>query len=515
MGPDTAGARGQASLPRLLDTLRRRSWLVPYAILVVVAVADLATGTSIPIVSFLVLAPILASRLVGREHVAACGVAAFVVGFVLSLYGGLATGHIVALMVLVALATMFALISQGAYRREQSALSRARDTIDLAGSLLAGVQPEEAYALLARSARTLYAADVAAVYRYDGDLMTIWRDDRDTAVAPMPGRFGPATFPGAFGELPCRVRAHDYGAPEGTMLDARGLHSLLWLPLADESGTVGALALAWRRDPKLTADSIEASQRFAALGARAIVGSERARMQGEVLQHLLALLLTTPPSWGRGYRIGVRYESASALAQIGGDFYDVVEVGEDALAFIIADARGKGLEASSMVAVLKGAFRSLAGEGAGPGRILTRLDRVVIREGGDEDFVTALVGRIHEDGRITLASAGHPLPLGSAPVPLEVGAPLGMGQGFREAHAQLTPGDRLLCYTDGLIEARDETGDFLDSTSIARTLSSTTVDGMLDALVHLVKEHAHGNLNDDLALLALEYTPQPDAEPTC
>src|SRR4029450_7798065 len=108
----------------------------------------------------------------------------------------------------------------------------------------------------------------------------------------------------------------------------------------------------------------------ASLGARAISGSERVRAQTEVLEQVQALLLTTPPAWASGFRIGVRYHSASGLAQIGGDFYDVVELDEHGLAFILADARGKGLEASSLAAVLKGAFRSLAGEGAGPGGVL-------------------------------------------------------------------------------------------------------------------------------------------------
>jgi len=116
-----------------------------------------------------------------------------------------------------------------------------------------------------------------------------------------------------------------------------------------------------------------------ALGARAISGSERVRAQTEVLAQVQALLLTTPPSWAAGYQVGVRYQSASGLAQIGGDFYDVVEVDDLGLAFILADARGKGLEASSLAAVLKGAFRTLAGEAAGPARILHRLDRLVAR----------------------------------------------------------------------------------------------------------------------------------------
>lgn len=506
-GAETAVQGRWTSTWRSLGGFRRRGWLVPYLTLAIVVWVDVWLGRTVSLVGFLVLAPMLASRLVGRTHVAACGAAAFVVGVLLSEQNLGSARQTVTQIVLIALGTLIALISQGAYRREQSALTRAGDTIDLAGSLLAGVQPEEAYAMLARSARTLYDADVAAVYRYDGERMTLWRDDRDAAVPPMPGRFGTGAFPAAFGDLPHRVRAADHDAAETTMLDARGLHSLLWLPLTAESGTVGTVALAWRRDPKLTAESIEASRRFAVLGARAIVGSERARMQAEVLQHVLALLLTKPPAWGRGFTLGVRYESASELAQIGGDFYDVVEVGEDALAFIIADARGKGLEASSLVAVLKGAFRSLAGEGAGPGRILTRLDRLVTREGEDEDFVTALVGRVHDDGRITLATAGHPLPFGTANLDPAVGAPLGLGQGFTETRGQLKPGDRLLCFTDGLIEARDAAGRFLDHDRIQRTLTGTSLEGTLDALIKLVKAHAHGNLNDDLALLALEYTP--------
>jgi phosphoserine phosphatase RsbU/P len=222
---------------------------------------------------------------------------------------------------------------------------------------------------------------------------------------------------------------------------------------------------------------------------------------------VLALLLSEPPAWTRGYAIGVRYESASQLAQIGGDFYDVVEVGQDGLAFIIADARGKGLEASSLAAVLKGAFRSLAGEGAGPGRILTRLDRLVRREGEDEDFVTALVGRVHADGRLTLASAGHPIPFGAAPALPRVGAPLGLGDSPPEGRGRLMPGDRLICFTDGLVEARDPDGEFIDQTTLKTTLTEERLEVVLDRLVELVTEHVQGRLGDDLALLGLDYDP--------
>jgi serine phosphatase RsbU (regulator of sigma subunit) len=296
------------------------------------------------------------------------------------------------------------------------------------------------------------------------------------------------------------------------MLEARGLSSLLWLPLLDRAGEqLGTIVLAWKRDPKLSAQALEASESFAGLGARAISGSERVRAQTEVLEQIQALLLSAPPAWVSGFQVGVRYQSASGLAQIGGDFYDVVELDERGLAFILADARGKGLEASSLAAVLKGAFRSLAGEGAGPARILNRLDRLVAREGGDEDFVTALAGRLHPDGRILLASAGHPAPLGAGPRLVQVAAPLGLGTQANESQGHLRPGDRLVCYTDGLVEARNAAGEFLDRSVFEDAIAAESLTAALDRLVELVDRHADGRHADDLALLGLEYDPrEPD-----
>ena len=234
----------------------------------------------------------------------------------------------------------------------------------MAGSLAAGLEPQEAYDLLARSARTLYAANAAAVYRRQGEQMVTVAQARDPEVPAMPLRLPRASFPAAFMTVTRRVSARST-EPEAPML-AVGLDSLLWLPLLDRTGDqLGTIVLAWKRDPRLSAQALEASESFAGLGARAISGSERVRAQTEVLEQVQALLLTTPPAWVAGFQVGVRYQSASGLAQIGGDFYDVVELDERGLAFILADARGKGLEASSLAAVLKGAFRSLAGEGPG------------------------------------------------------------------------------------------------------------------------------------------------------
>jgi serine phosphatase RsbU (regulator of sigma subunit) len=157
--------------------------------------------------------------------------------------------------------------------------------------------------------------------------------------------------------------------------------------------------------------------------------------------------------------------------------------------------------------VLKGGFRSLVGEGATPARILARLDRLVAREGGDEDFVTALAGRVEPNGRFVLASAGHPAPLGDGPRFLPVAAPLGLGTQPVEAHGQLRPGQRLLCYTDGLVEARNPAGAFLERASLEQAAAAGSLTEALDRLVELVDRHAAGRHSDDLALLGLQYDP--------
>ena len=487
-----------------------RGWLLPYLLVALVAAVELLVG-GIIVGGFLVLAPLLASRVATRRtQVIAVGVVTLATAAALGVVTGKLTGGQLGIrMTLIALATLFALVNWGAAQREQSALERAADTIRMAGSLAAGLEPEEAYDLLARSARTLYAANSAAVYRRQGEQMLVVAQARDPEVPAMPYRLARASFPAAFMTVTRRVGARSPGDPEAPMLEARGLASLLWLPLLDRAGEqLGTIVLAWERDPRLSAQALEASESFASLGARAISGSERVRAQTEVLEQVQALVLTTPPAEAAGFQIGVRYQSASGPAQIGGDFYDVVELDERGLAFILADARGKGLEASSLAAVLKGAFRSLAGEGAGPARILNRLDRLVAREGGDEDFVTALAGRLHPDGRILLASAGHPAPLGDGPRLVQVAAPLGLGTQANESQGHLRPGDRLVCYTDGLVEARNATGEFLDPSVFEEAVRAESLTAALDLLVELVDEHAGGRHDDDLALLGLEYDPQ-------
>jgi serine phosphatase RsbU (regulator of sigma subunit) len=89
-----------------------------------------------------------------------------------------------------------------------------------------------------------------------------------------------------------------------------------------------------------------------------------------------------------------------------------------------------------------------------------------------------------------------------------VAAPLGLGTQANESQGHLRPGDRLVCYTDGLVEARNAAGEFMDRSVFEQAAAAEPLTAALDQLVELVDRHADGRHDDDLALLALEYHPR-------
>src|SRR4029453_19682098 len=134
------------------------------------------------------------------------------------------------------------------------------------------VEPEEAYELLDRSARTLYAADAVAVYRRQGDRMVLVAQHRGPRVSPLPSRIASRTLPAAFTGRLFQASVRSPPAPQTTMLQARGLGSVLWVPLIDAAGhQTGTLALAWRRpDPRLSQHEQETSHPLAPPAATGI-----------------------------------------------------------------------------------------------------------------------------------------------------------------------------------------------------------------------------------------------------
>lgn len=255
---------------------------------------------------------------------------------------------------------------------------------------------------------------------------------------------------------------------------------------------------------------------------------ERIRRVTEVAAVAQATILHPVPVVVDGLTLASRYISASADALVGGDMYDVLST-PTGVRLLLGDARGKGLPAVQTAATVLSAFRSAAPR---PGVDLAQLAheiedtlRARLRE---EDFVTAVLCEIDPAGGLAIVNCGHPHPLRlvSGRLPETLGShaspPLGLGVEPVIEHYDLAPGDRLLLFTDGLVEARDAAGEFFDVEVAARGTVSPVAGGWgeaalesaLERLMDAVRQHVGGNLTDDVAVLLVEVPHRrPSSDP--
>src|SRR5215471_5600388 len=247
-----------------------------------------------------------------------------------------------------------------------------------------------------------------------------------------------------------------------------------------------------------------------------------ARMTAIAEASQLALLPSLPPEM-TGINIAARYRSATREASVGGDLYEIIPTGHG-IRVIIGDVRGKGLDAILLARHVLSAFRRSAVAVPALEHVAGEVSRAIRPHLGEEDFVTAALAQIVPGGELTIVNCGHHPPLLRHCSGLQLltgGAaalPLGLEDDFTAFTATWAPGDRLLLYTDGLVESRDEHGGFLPEEEIATALLAADCDKALDTLVTTVHRHTGGHARDDMALLLLEHGVSPrscaDGHPT-
>nr|WP_276610997.1 PP2C family protein-serine/threonine phosphatase [Kineococcus siccus] len=218
-----------------------------------------------------------------------------------------------------------------------------------------------------------------------------------------------------------------------------------------------------------------------------------------------------------------RYVSASADALVGGDLYDVVTT-ERGVRLVVGDVRGKGLPAVHTAAAVLSAFRHTAPLPSVPLDDVARaVEQAVLPRLGPEDFVTAVFCDVGHDGSLDVVLCGHPSPLlltadrPALAVAEHRSPPLGLGLDVRVEHSTLAAGDRLLLFTDGLVEARAADGRFFDLAREVDVLAprgprgTVDLEPGLDRLLAAVRAHVGGLVSDDLALLLLQRLEGADA----
>jgi phosphoserine phosphatase RsbU/P len=223
----------------------------------------------------------------------------------------------------------------------------------------------------------------------------------------------------------------------------------------------------------------------------------------------VALLPPVPPEI-TGISIAARYRSATPEASVGGDLYEIIPTGHG-IRVIIGDVRGNGLETIVLARHVLSAFRRSAVAVPALEHVAGEVSKAIKPRLGDEDFVTAVLAQIAPGGALAVVNCGHHPPLlhhGGGLRPLTgttVALPLGLEDDFTAFTASWLPGDRLLFYTDGLVESRNHHGDFLPEDQIATALLAADCDQALDMLMTAVCRHTAGHGHDDMALLLLEY----------
>src|SRR5580693_1321256 len=230
-------------------------------------------------------------------------------------------------------------------------------------------------------------------------------------------------------------------------------------------------------------------------------------------------LLREVPEAVTSARLASRYVSAAAEARVGGDLLEVVaDAGRPR--WLIGDTRGKGLSAVRLASVAMTSFRdACARPGLDLPEIARAVDWSVTRAAGQEDFVTALFADYDPRGWLELVTCGHPPPLRltadgglQALTPAAYATPLGLRPHMSASTFTVSPGDRLVFYTDGLLEARDRAGRYFRLEDCLDTLRRTDLEAAADELLDRLVAHTGRRLDDDVAVLLFEAAPGPVAD---
>ena len=299
-----------------------------------------------------------------------------------------------------------------------------------------------------------------------------------------------------------------------------GMSSVMLVPLTGRSGVIGVLTLIYaesgRHYAKADVPFVEDVARRAALALETAgqfrEQSGRLAIVTRVADVAQRAILAPPPGRLGPLLLAARYVSAAAEARVGGDLYEVVRR-RNAVRLLIGDVRGKGLAAVRTATIVLGEFRAAAMDIADLGRVAQHIDRRIRPYLGDEDFVTATIAEITDDGRYSLVCCGHPPALVMhagrlEELTLDHAVPLGLGTAPEVHSGRLTAGDRLLLYTDGITESRAPDGRFVELPAVAASIVDTELDASLDVILTALREAVGSEPVDDIALLAAEYRPE-------
>ena len=297
--------------------------------------------------------------------------------------------------------------------------------------------------------------------------------------------------------------------PVNPLFGEKSVRSLLGVPLIVEGRVIGVLHVGSLTQRDFDDADVQLLQLVA---DRIGLSIERSRLavQGQIAETLQRSLLPRRLPALPGLTMAAHYLPAAHESAVGGDWYDVIELGHRRLGLTIGDVAGHGMAAATYMGELRSAVRAYALEVESPGQLLGKLARFADKE--QSRMATMIYAVLNLDTWVVeFARAGHPYPLLVRPDGTAVflkdagGPPLGTGgsPAYDEMRFALDAGETLLLYTDGLIERR---GAKLSDGEAA--LASAAIDApdepelrCREIIAELIDED---QAPDDVALLALK-----------
>jgi serine phosphatase RsbU (regulator of sigma subunit) len=225
-----------------------------------------------------------------------------------------------------------------------------------------------------------------------------------------------------------------------------------------------------------------------------------------------SLLPRTLPSAGWLRAAG----SSVASAQVGGDYYDVIAVNERCWGAVVADVSGKGVSSALLAALLQGALIPASDHADVLARRMERLNAFLLDRTGGEKYATVFYCLLDQSGRLDYVNAAHCPPIvvrpnGETTELAATGVPVGLLEGskYELAGRQLSPGEKIVIYTDGVTEAQDARGAFFGRKrlfDLVRTHAAASSTELHDAIQGAVSDFTEGApQSDDITLVVLDY----------
>ena len=418
-------------------------------------------------------------------------------------------------------------VRQSRARAEAEAVARTVRTLQiLSDAALAHLEMDGLAAELVERTATLFQADAACLLLRDEHAPGLGvHASRGRPPVPVEGRV--TLGEGTFGRLAVERRAALLvgekfpGGASPAAGEASGpgetITSVMAVPLVTSDELLGLVVLGATSQDRFDAGDLELLSLAADRMAIAIDHVQRFAHGRQLVETLQRSLLPDRLPHHPRLELAARYLPSGLAPQIGGDWYDALELDRDRTAVMIGDVVGHGVRAATTMSELRNALRAFAVEGHSPGEALHQLDRVVHATFGPGMIATVLFLIIDASkGVVSLSRAGHPPPaLRTAAGEirfLETGNTLPLGIDDRvpaeEAEYRVAPGDTLLLFTDGLVERRRESiNTGLDRLRDAFTNAPADVEGLCDfVLERTVSEQTS---HDDVAVLAVRVLGPP------